>query len=213
MKALSLKINALTADYKESGHPVDINVALEPVYLKAAVEVSTERALSEPIPKLCTLVTASAFDAAIHDAFGKLHGLNCYRTYGREFMTHDLGWYLGPEYKGEYLSQYVTEAPKARMPMYHLVGALDPITKADVTHPVGDGLPETLAEWIPYNGLTHFKIKLNGNQLEWDINRVLSIDRAVRETKRRAMLRSGFIRLISMRNAPNVDYLVDFCGW
>ncbi len=31
------------------------------------------------------------------------------------------------------------------MPLYHLVGALDPLTPADVTKPVGDGLPETWA--------------------------------------------------------------------
>ena len=31
------------------------------------------------------------------------------------------------------------------MPLYHLVGALDPLTAADVRQTVGDGLPETLA--------------------------------------------------------------------
>ena len=34
------------------------------------------------------------------------------------------------------------------MPLYHLVGALDPLEAADVTKPIGDGLPETLPEWI-----------------------------------------------------------------
>ena len=46
--------------------------------------------LPAPIPKLCTLVTASPFDAAIHDAFGKLHGRNCYRTYGPDLMPTTL---------------------------------------------------------------------------------------------------------------------------
>ena len=32
-----------------------------------------------PIPKLCTLVVASAFDAAIHDAYGKAFGLSVLR--------------------------------------------------------------------------------------------------------------------------------------
>ena len=40
---------------------------------------------------LCTMVAASAFDAAIHDAYGKAHGLNCYHTYGPDFLEHDLG--------------------------------------------------------------------------------------------------------------------------
>jgi hypothetical protein len=120
---------------------VDLNVALEPGYLKAADEVSKQLKLESPIPKLCTLVTASAFDAAFHDAFGKAHGLNCFRTYGPDFMTHDLGRYLGPGFKGEYLSQYVSKDPKPSMPLYHLVGAVDPLTKDDVKKPVGDGLP------------------------------------------------------------------------
>ena len=46
------------------------------------------------------------------------------------------------------LDRYVLPEPKPRMPLYHLVGALDPLTDADVKQPVGDGLPETLGEWI-----------------------------------------------------------------
>jgi hypothetical protein len=40
MKALADRIVKITGDYKEVEHPVDINHALEPVYLKAADEVS-----------------------------------------------------------------------------------------------------------------------------------------------------------------------------
>jgi hypothetical protein len=32
-------------------------------------------------------VVASPFDAAVHDAFGKLHGLHSYRTYGPAMTT------------------------------------------------------------------------------------------------------------------------------
>src|SRR5215510_1641848 len=73
MKALTEVIAKITANYKEYGHPIDLNTALEPEYLKAAAEVSNKLKLLSPIPKLCTLVTASPFDAAIHDAFGKIH--------------------------------------------------------------------------------------------------------------------------------------------
>jgi hypothetical protein len=40
-----------------------------------------------------------------------------------------------------------------------------------------NGLPETLEEWIPYNGVTAIKIKLNGADLAWDVDRVAAIDR------------------------------------
>src|ERR1019366_7382664 len=132
MKALADRLVKVTGDYREAGHPIDINGALEPAYLQAAADVSKELKLAEPIPKLCTLVTASPFDAAVHDAFGKVHGLNCYHTYGPKFMTYDLGHYIGPEFKGEQLDHYLLQEPVARMPVYHLVGALDPITGADV---------------------------------------------------------------------------------
>src|SRR5207302_8765884 len=160
--ALAEEIAKITGGYKEFDHPIDINWTLNSLYLKTAADVSARLHLPDPIPKLCTLVTASPFDAAVHDAFGKAHGLNCYHTYGPEFMSYDLERYLGPEFKGEYLSQYVNRSPKPRMPLYHLVGAVDPIFAADVKKPFGDGLPETLPEWIRYNGLTHLKIKLNG---------------------------------------------------
>src|SRR5262249_33263537 len=77
---LSVRIAEITSGYKEYGHPIDITAALEPEYLQAAAEISKSQMLSSPIPKLCTLVTASAFDAAIHDAFGKVHNLSCYQT-------------------------------------------------------------------------------------------------------------------------------------
>lgn len=104
MKELAERVRSVTADFKEPAHPIDINVALESEYIKAADEVSRHLQLEESIPKLCVLVTASAFDAALHDAFGKVHGLSSYRTYGRDFMARDLSHYMGPVCKGEYLT-------------------------------------------------------------------------------------------------------------
>ena len=112
MKVLAARIGKITNGYKEFGHPVDINWDLEPLYLKAADEVSQELKLEQPIPKLCTLVTGSPFDAAIHDAFGKLHDRSTYQTYGPDLMRHDLSKYIGPEFKGEYLERYVMKTPK-----------------------------------------------------------------------------------------------------
>jgi L-alanine-DL-glutamate epimerase-like enolase superfamily enzyme len=210
MKALAERIAKITSGCKESGHPIDLNVLLEPEYMKAAAEVSRRLKLDQPIPKLCMLVTASAFDAAVHDAFGKVHGLNCYRTYGPEFMSYDLSHYLTPEFKGEYVSQYVARDPKPRMPLYHLVGAVDPIFDSDIKKRVNDGLPETLPEWIRYNGLTHMKIKLNGDDLAWDIDRVLSVDRAATQAQKERGARTWHYSLDFNEKCPNVDYLIDF---
>jgi len=210
MKELASRIAKITEGSGETGHPVDINVALEPAYLKAAEEVARNLKLPEPIPKLATLVVASPFDAAIHDAYGKLHGLSCYRTYGPSFMEHDLARYLLPEFKGEYLEKYVLLDPKPRMPLYHLVGALDPITDEDIVHRINDGLPETLPEWIRYNGLTHIKIKLNGDDLKWDVERVLRIDRVTEETQKQRGVKTWYYSADFNERCPNVDYLLEF---
>lgn len=210
MKALAGRVAQIARDYKEPGHPVDIGFALEPAFVKAAAEVTREQKLIEPIPKLCTLVVASPFDAAIHDAFGKLYGLNCYRTYGPDFMSRDLSHYLGAKFKGEYLQQYVPSAPKPRMPLYHLVGAVDPIVEADIKKRINDGLPETLPEWIRYNGLTHIKIKLNGDDLKWDVERVVRVEKTAAQVQRERGVSRWFYSLDFNERCPNVGYLLDF---
>ncbi|HUU12948.1 MAG TPA: enolase C-terminal domain-like protein [Terriglobia bacterium] len=210
MKALAARLAKLTTAFKDAGHPIDINTALEPAYLQAAEDVSKELNLAEPIPKLCTLVTASPFDAALHDAFGKAHTLNCYRTYGPEFLVRDLGEFLTPEFKGEHLARYVMKQPKPRLPLYHLVGAVDPIVDSDIKKGLDDGLPETLPEWINYNGLTHLKIKLNGDDLDWDIERVIRIDRTAAETQQKRHVGQWVYSLDFNERCPNVGYLLDF---
>ncbi len=210
MRALVERIARITADHREAGHPVDLTWALEPAYLEAAREVSRGLNLAEPIPHLCSLVCASAFDAALHDGFGKAHGLNCYHTYGPDFMAHDLSRYLGPEFKGEYLDRYISRQPKARMPLYHLVGALDPIEEADVRERINDGLPETLGEWIARDGLTHIKVKLNGEKLDWDVSRLVHIDRVAAETQQRRGVDRWVYSLDFNEKCPQVGYLLDF---
>ena len=210
MKALVGKIARITSDHKDAGHPIDLTWALEPEYAKAAAEVTRELNLPDPVPTLCTLVCASPFDAALHDAFGKAHGLSCFHTYGPDFMTHDLGHYLGPKFQGERLDQYISKEPKPRMPLYHLVGALDPITDADIQQRINDGFPETVPEWIRFNGLTHFKIKLNGDDLGWDVNRVVHADRIIAETQRERGLEQWHYSLDFNEKCQNVGYLLEF---
>ncbi len=177
MKALAERIGRITADCKEVGHPLDLAHALDPQYVKAASEVSSARKLDEPIPRLCTLVVASPFDAAIHDAFGKVHGRNVYETYGPDLLPHDLSRYLGPAFRGERLDRALLAKPQERIPLFHSVGGLDPLEAKDVERPLRDGLPETLPDWIAWNGLVRIKIKLSGDDLAWDVGRTLAIDR------------------------------------
>lgn len=183
MRKLADRIQVIAASCAEYGHPIDLNRILEPEYLKSAAELSAEMKLPTPIPKLCTLVTASPFDAAIHDAFGKLLGRSCYRTYGRDLMPRDLGSYLGREFAGESLGDYILPEARKSLAVFHSVGGADAVLASELTKPIGDGLPETLADWIRKDGLTHIKIKLQGEDLAWDIERTINIDRVASETR------------------------------
>ena len=63
------------------------------------------------------------------------------------------------------------------MPVFHSVGASDPLEPADVKTRLNDGLPNTLEEWIQRDGLIRFKIKLNGGNMPADLDRVIRTDR------------------------------------
>jgi L-alanine-DL-glutamate epimerase-like enolase superfamily enzyme len=206
MKALADKLAKLTRDYPGYAHPLDINRALEPEYLKAAAEIK----VGDPVPKLCTLVVASPFDAAIHDAFGKLYAVNAFNGSGKEFVKYDLSHYLNKDFRGEYLDPYVLPKPLEKITIYHSVGGLDPLTAADVKKPIGDGLPEILADWIRYNGIRALKIKLAGNNLAWDVDRVVSIDRIAEETQTARGLKDWMYCVDFNERCPNVQYVLDF---
>ena len=210
MRALTVKLATLYGNHADFGHPIDITWTLEHEFPVLTEQTGREQAVADPIPMLATLVCASPFDAALHDAFGKAHSLNCYSTYGPDFMTHDLGHYLGADFADEHLDAYVSRVARERMPMYHLVGALDPLDSGDVSQPVGDGLPETLAEWIPFNGLTHLKIKLNGDDLNWDVERVVGVDRVSAEQQAKRGIVEWFYSLDFNEKCGSVAYLLEF---
>jgi L-alanine-DL-glutamate epimerase-like enolase superfamily enzyme len=210
MKALAVELAKTTERLGEYSDPIDLGMSLAPEYLTAAVNVSAERKLPDPIPKLCTLVTAAAFDAAIHDAFGQVHGVSVFDTYGPEYMNHDLSRYLGPEYKGDYPGKYLLREPKPQMTLCHLVGAVDPLDSSQLTAPIRDGLPETLADWIPYNGLRELKVKVNGDGLAWDVERVLHVDRVMHQARKKLGNESWEYVIDFNEKCPHVDYYIRF---
>jgi L-alanine-DL-glutamate epimerase-like enolase superfamily enzyme len=197
---------SLYSSCKIVGHPIDITHGLEPDLLSHAVPDTPP----EPMPQLAKLVVASAFDAALHDAYGKLHEVSCWHTYCPEHLQNDLGHYLGKEFAGDRLHDFITREPKPRMPLYHLVGALDPLTPTDVVKPVGDGLPEHLGEWIHRDGLTHLKVKLNGDDLIWDVERVVQVNSVAEEAQRQRGVTQWWYSLDFNERCRNVEYLLDF---
>jgi L-alanine-DL-glutamate epimerase-like enolase superfamily enzyme len=208
MKELAERVAALYRGLSDYGHPIDLTTTVEPEYLKGAQELSAK--LPNPIPKLCSLVTASPFDCALHDAYGRYHDRSAYQLLGPEFLTRTLDHYLGPEFKGQSLSSYIRPQPLAKLPLYHLVGALDPITESDIRHRVNDGLPETLSEWIRLNGLLRMKIKLAGDNLKWDVDRVVAVQRVAAETEAKRGVTEWFTSLDFNEKCHDVSYVLEF---
>ena len=139
-----------------------------------------------------------------------LHGRNSYSTYGSDLLTRELSYYLGVDFRGEHLDRYVLTMPQPRVPLFHSVGASDPIFASDIQHRIGDGLPETLAEWIDYNGLTHIKIKLNGEDVGWDVDRVAAIERAAAEAQSKRGVGRWWYCLDFNERCASADALLEF---
>ena len=199
------------ADRSEAvGHPLEITHALSKDHSSILATVNSKLAIQEQMPRLAQLVAASPLEAAIYDAYGKTLGENSYNLLGKEFVNSDLACYLTPEFNGEYLDQYSSRECKPRMPLYHLVGALDPLNSDDIGSPIGDGLPETLGEWITADGLTHLKIKLNGDDLSWDVERVAAVERVAVAAQTSRGCGTWHYSLDFNEKCANVQYVLDF---
>jgi L-alanine-DL-glutamate epimerase-like enolase superfamily enzyme len=210
MVVVGRRVAQEAGEYRGSGHPLDITHDLAVRYAAVAEEVVRAGGLAESMPRLAQLVAASPTEAAIHDAYGKALGENSYNLLGPEFVHRDLSEYLGAEFAGEYLDRYTLRQPKSRMPLYHLIGALDPLTDADLARRIDDGLPETLPEWIAADGLTHLKIKLNGDDLAWDVERVVSIERVAAEAQAARGCAQWCYSADFNEKCANVEYVLDF---
>jgi L-alanine-DL-glutamate epimerase-like enolase superfamily enzyme len=137
---------------------------------------------AEPMPWLAGLVCCSAFDLALHDAYGQLLNRDVYTTYNAEFMTHDLSHYLTPagdadfSFAGKYPADFFSNPPARTMPAWHLVAGKDPLDASELNgSEPDDGYPVVLADWIKQDGLTCLKVKLRGNDPDWDYDRLIKV--------------------------------------
>ncbi len=210
MISLGERLTQQASDYQGAGHPLEITHELATGQAATEAAVRQSKQLAEAMPRLAQLVAASPLEAAIHDAYGRALGQNSYDVLGEEFVNADLAHYLTDEFAGEYLDRYTLRTPKPTMPLYHLVGALDPLTSSDIATRIADGLPETLGEWILADGLTHLKIKLNGDDLAWDVERVASIERVAVEAQQQRGCNDWWYSLDFNEKCANVQYVLDF---
>jgi L-alanine-DL-glutamate epimerase-like enolase superfamily enzyme len=171
-------------NFDGSGHPLEIGFDFQqeilPVLLARFNQQQTTT--KEPMPWLAALVCCSAFDLALHDAYGQLHRRPVYQTYNAEFMNRDLGDFLtsakgtAVEFQGRYPESFLVMRPPNQLRAWHLVGGLDLLEPSELTgaEPV-DGYPVLLPDWIDRDGLKCLKVKLRGNDAAWDYERLIKV--------------------------------------
>ncbi len=170
---------------KLEGHPMDTgHMFLEYVLPLAHIRFNSKyRETSEDMPWLSALICNSPFDIAFHDAYAKYRELPVYEIYGREFLP-DLSSYLEPapgssvSFSGKYIEDYLRTPPLKELIVWHLVGGTDPIDEEELTgSEPHDGYPVLLKDWIREDGLKCLKIKLRGNDFNWDYHRIVKVAR------------------------------------
>jgi len=183
LKDFCIKLARAWADFGIMGHPMEVSHAfLESQLPDLLEEFNQQHTTAEPMPWLAALVCCSAFDVALHDAYGILHGLPVYKTYNGEFMNSDLSHFITPaegtsvSFDGKYPADFLVFPRPGLMPAWHLVGGKDLIDESELdgTEP-DDGYPVLLPDWIQRDGLNCLKVKLRGNDNAWDYDRFVKV--------------------------------------
>ena len=193
-----------------SGHPLEWTYDYAQTYDAVAKETVRSLNITDAMPPLAQVVMASPLDTAVFDAYGKMLGANTYNLLSKEYCNRDLSFYLNEDFKNEYLDQYTLRVPRKQMPNYVLAGSTDPLTPAEVENPIGDGLPEHLEDWILHSGATHIMIKMLGDDLDWDVNRVLAVNKITEEVQAKRGCTKWFYCVDFNEKCESVQYLLDF---
>ena len=191
LKEFCIRIAKSLNQFSESGHPMELGHSFQENHLKGLWQGYRKESGHE-LPWLAALVCFSAFDIAIHDAYGTVNELPIYETYGPEFMNRDLSTYLEPaadstaaestaagspvSFAGRYPQEYLVASRPDRLKAWHLVGGKDLIDQSELTgEEPDDGYPVLLPNWIERDGLKCLKVKLTGTDPDWDIQRLLAV--------------------------------------
>ncbi|MEI2833178.1 MAG: mandelate racemase/muconate lactonizing enzyme family protein [Acidimicrobiia bacterium] len=100
------------------------NRFLNPLEMGIAIDEQLDDILSSfelNIPRLAGAICVAPLDAAIHDAWGKLHGKSVYKMYTKEYLYKDLSAYIGNIGNGIYPSDLFLEQQNKSSLIQHVV--------------------------------------------------------------------------------------------
>jgi hypothetical protein len=210
MRHVAERTAAWLAAEKPSGHPLEIGWTLKSKAKEWCGEATGRLALAEPMPLLSALVSVSPFDAAVHDGFGKLVGRSAYDCYGRD-LAPDLSAFLGPRFRGRFVSHYLRRRYAGRVPIWHLVGGLDKLRESEVgASDPKDGLPVSLEKWIERDGVYCIKVKLSGHDVDADVARMRDVYAVVSQSLEGRGRRRFFLSADSNEQTENAAACMTF---
>ena len=168
------------SQFEVTGHPIEIGSNFIESALPDLLNNFNQQQV-EPIPWLAALVCCSAFDIAVHDAYGLLLERDVYTTYNGEFMNSDLSAFIKADdadisFAGKYPEDFLQLPAPKTLAAWHLVGGKDLLDASELTGAEpNDGYPVLLTDWIERDGLTCLKIKLRGIDSSWDYDRLVRV--------------------------------------
>jgi L-alanine-DL-glutamate epimerase-like enolase superfamily enzyme len=184
LKEFCAELAELWAALQTPGHPLELGHDFQETVLPSWLQGFNQRHRRgrEPMPWLAALLCCSAFDLAVHDAYGVLHLCPTYSTYTAQFMNRDLGHYLKPaqfsrvSFQKRFPADFLRPTRAEKLVAWHLVGGLDLLEPAELTGAEpNDGYPVLLGDWIKRDGLKCLKVKLRGNDPQWDYQRLTKV--------------------------------------
>ncbi|QDS99965.1 mandelate racemase/muconate lactonizing enzyme family protein [Adhaeretor mobilis] len=178
-----IRLASALSGFEVTGHAMEIGYDFQQSILPVLLaEFNQDRDPAEHMPLLAALVCCSVFDIAIHDAYGIANKVPVYQTYNRRYMNRDLSRYLAAaddvniDFSDRYPEDYLIIPPEKKLPVWHLVGGLDPLEVSELNgNAPNDGEPFLLEDWIKRDGITCLKVKLRGNDQAWDYQRLVQV--------------------------------------
>ena len=124
---------------------------------------------------LTSSFASALFERAVIDGFCRLHNKTFFDMLAAEQIGIEPAQ-VHPELKGLKFRDTLPSAPRSEFFIRHTVGLDDPLPKTQIPADkrAGDGLPESLAEYLEVDGLRYFKVKVSGN-VEFDLERLARI--------------------------------------
>jgi L-alanine-DL-glutamate epimerase-like enolase superfamily enzyme len=181
MRALCGTIAREMATLPGASHPLEFGHLFAGEILPGIMDgLNRRRAPFDPLPWLAALGCFAPFDIALHDAYAKSVDAETYRTYDGEHLDRDLAWFFGDAerelFAGRRPDGFLAASPARRLPAWHLVGGTDLLARDELTGgEPDDGHPVLLPDWIRRDGLHCLKVKLCGDDGEWDWRRLLAV--------------------------------------